>query len=294
MQYLMSVLPEPCQRTATLSMCAALVSMSVTFCCCYVMWLEHGCRAFMPYISDLGLHGAMAYVFLSGLVATAGFMFHTLPHLFLARHCLLGHLRVHAHWKVINGLVGIAGAVTALGVGVLGFFPWDRHLFWHLLCADLIFGGGFAWAAGSWMLARRFASASCSTAVRYTWDSCRCQRRLQLPVAVACVAVLSFATVCFAGAFLSDPSMFTSVGLAKTLQLANSNFDGYCTGRVGWHGLTWINFAALSEWIYVALLGSGVVLAAADLQAYSMVQRNLQSLLPISHASEEGPWWHFL
>merc|ERR1711924_153261 len=114
-----------------------------------------------------------------------------------------------------------------------------------------------------------------------------------LPVAMACVAVLSFATICFAGAFFSDSSIFTKVGLTKTLQLADHNFDGYCTGRVGWHILTWINFAALSEWTYVALLGSSVVLAAADLQAYSTVQRNLQSLLPISHANEEGPWWHF-
>jgi len=289
----MSSCSEPSQSKANVFICLATGAMTITFGICYGMWIGHGCRAFLPFISDLGLHGAMANVFLGGLLVTAVFMFCALPHIVDARRCLLSSLQVHSHWQTINSVVGLAGAAAAFGVGLLGFFPWDRVLFWHLLCADMIFGGGLVWAIGSWVLARRFASASCNSVANHTWDSCRRRRRFQLPVAVACMCVLFFASVCFVGAFFSDPSIFTKDGLAKTLQLANSDFDGYCTGLVGWHGLAWINLAALAEWIYVALLVVGVVLAAADLQANIVVQRNLHALLPMLSADEGREWWHF-
>jgi len=222
----------------------------------------------MPYISDLGLHGGMRAVFTCGLIVTAVLMLCMLPHIVVARHSLLSALQVHRHWQKINGMIAIAGAATALGVGALGFFPWDRHLFCHLICANIIFGGGFVWAVGSWVLARRFASASCGKYAYHTWDCCCRRRQLQLPVAVACICVLFFAGVCFAGAYFTEPTTFTTTGLRQALELANSNFAGYCTGDVGWHGMSWINFAALAEWIYVGLLVMGVVLGTADLEAH--------------------------
>merc|ERR1711957_844267 len=132
-----------------------------------------------------------------------------LPHIVVARHCLLSCLQLHKNWQTINIVIATAGAATAVGVGALGFFPWDKLLFEHL--------------------ARRFASASCGNYAAQTWDSCRRRRRFQLPVAVACICVLIFALVCFAGAYFSDPDIFTKDGLKQTLELANSNFDGYCT-----------------------------------------------------------------
>lgn len=247
----------------------------------------------MPYISDLGLYGAMANVFTAGLIMTAVCMLCVLPHIVVARSRILFCLQVHRHWQKINIIIGIAGASTALGVGLLGFFPWDKFLLPHLVCADIIFGGGFVWVVGSWVLARRFASASCGKYVHQTWDSCSGRRQLQLPVAVACVIVLLFAWACFAGAYIADSTIFSEAGLGKTLKLANTNFDGYCTGEVGWHGLTSINFAALAEWIYVALLVIGVVLGAADLQANCVLQRDLPSILPVSSEDEGHAWWRF-
>jgi len=290
----MLCLSEPSQSRATVFMWLAVGTMAATFGICYGMWISHGCLAFMPYISDLGLYRSMKAVFTLGLIATGVLMLCVLPHIVVARQSLLSILQVHRHWQKINIMIGVAGAGTALGVGALGFFPWDKRLYCHLFCADLVFGGGLVWAVGSWVLARRFASASCGKYAHHTWNSCRHRRQLQLPVAVACICVLIFANICFVGAYFSDPTMFTMVGLRRTLELANSNFDGYCTGNVGWHGMTWINLVALSEWIYVALLAMGVVLGAADLEAHFALQQDIHSVLPTSTEDEGRAWWRFL
>ncbi|CAK0863266.1 unnamed protein product [Prorocentrum cordatum] len=287
-------LSVPSQSTAMLFMWLAVGTMAATFGACYGLWLSRGCIAFMPFISDLGLHGSMKTVFTLGLLACGVFMLCVLPHIVVARQSLLSILLLHRHWHNVNIMIGVAGAATALGVGALGFFPWDKRLDVHLVCADVIFGGGLVWAVGSWVLARRFASASCGKYARHTWDSCRRRRQLQLPVAVASICVLVVANLCFVGAYLSDPAVFTTLGLRRTLELANANFGGYCSGNVGWHGMAWVNMVALSEWVYVALLAIGVVLGAADFEAHVALQQDIDAVLPTSTEDEGSKWWHFL
>jgi len=256
------------------------------------MWVYHGCRAYLPYISDLGVYGAMGNVFLGGLLVCGVFLICALPHVVVARQRLLSRLQVHERWQSINRMLGEVGVATGVGIALLGFFPWDKTLFLHLFCAGSIFGSGFLWAIGSWVLARRFASAPCSAAVHHTWDAFRRRRRLQLPVAVACAVLPLVSCVGFICAFFSYPGVISPHGIAETLKIANSDFDGYCTGRVGWHGLALINFCALTEWIYVVLLAISVVLSTADVEANSVVEQSFNMLVPMLNA-EDREWWRF-
>jgi len=284
---------SPSQRRAHLFIGFAVVTLVVCFGACYALWIHHGCRAFLPFISDLGLYGAMQTLFVGGLMVASVFMLCALPHIVGARRHLLSHLQVDSRWQKINILVGLGGAATACGVGLLGFFPWDRALMWHLLTADVIFGCGTVWTIGSWVLARRFASALQGAAAQHTWQSCARLRRLQLPVAAATLVDLGLASVFFLGAVASDHSIFTKEGLKTTLRLALDDFDGYCTGDRGWHGLFWVNMVAATEWILVSLLAIGVILATADLEAHLCVRRNIHTILPAPGADQEGAWWRF-
>jgi hypothetical protein len=200
---------------------------------------------------------------------------------------------VHARWQVVNNVVACAGVATSIGVGVLGFFPWDRLVFWHLICADAIFGGGLAWAIGSWILARRFASASHGVAMHHTWDSCRRWRRFQLPVVLACVGILVVACACFVAAYVHDPIMFSNGGPKQILIRARSDFHGYCSAKHGWHANAWINLVALCEWIYVLLLVFGVIFSIVDLEAHVAVQNDIRTLTVMLVDDDAVAWWRF-
>lgn len=270
----------PSQRCAHRLIGLAVAVVVADFAVCYALWLGHGCMAFLPFISDLGLHGAMKATFVVGLVTASLLMLGAFPHILVARLRLLRALRLSRSWHVLNWLVAAAGIATAFGAGTLGFLPWDRFLYQHLVCANIIFGGGGAWAAGSWLLAQRFAAAA-----RETWSSCPRVRRLQLLVALACAADVAFVALCAGAAVASEPEKFEQGGVAEMLRLANRDFGAYCTGQQAWHAIGWINCVALGEWLFIALLIVGFAAAGADLEAYCCVQRSMAAL-PV-HATGE-------
>merc|ERR1712118_101660 len=84
-----------------------------------------------------------------------------------------------------------------------------------------------------------------------------------------------FAGVSFFCAWKEDPKALEPKGLESMLHLAQSDFQAYCTGREGWHGLTGVNFVALAEWLLVVFLLMGVVAGFADVETYANCQASL-------------------
>lgn len=261
----------PSPRHTHVLIMLAMSLLVVTLATCYSLWLADGCLVFLPFVSDLGLHGTMRPVFVAGLVATSLPMIALLPHITVARHHLVQALHLPSGWRKANWMLSAAGASVVLAVGVLGFLPWDRALHTHLLCANIIFGGGVVWAIGSCLLARRFAQA----AELETWHACPKVRAVQRAVAAACILDLGFAYCSLGGAYLSSPDLFSWKELPLITRLARDDFGSYCTGEQGWHALAWVNLAALAEWLLVAFLAISVAAAAAaDVQAHRVVQCN--------------------
>eukprot|EP00444_Apocalathium_aciculiferum_P041539 CAMPEP_0183522592 /NCGR_PEP_ID=MMETSP0371-20130417/18541_1 /TAXON_ID=268820 /ORGANISM="Peridinium aciculiferum, Strain PAER-2" /LENGTH=249 /DNA_ID=CAMNT_0025721383 /DNA_START=137 /DNA_END=886 /DNA_ORIENTATION=+ len=216
----------------------------------------------------------MKTVFIIALLTSAAFMACALPHIIMARRTLLIACGASKRWRFLNLTLALAGLSVICGLSILGFAPWDRALDLHLACSQAIFGGGFWWSLGSYGLFRYFTRVEPSSG----WCVSPTSRRLQLPVALVSGTVVVFAMTCLAGAAKEDPHLLDESGLREILGLAATDFDAYCEGARGWHAQTWINFAALFEWLYCLLLAAGVIASAADLEAHAAADRCRQRL----------------
>jgi len=257
----------PSHRPALWAMRLAITTLVLTLGICYCLWRQRGCLAFLPYISDLGLQGSMKVVFMSGLLLTALLMAYTLPHIVAARRLLLLQLGSSKRWRRRSDLLALAGAGVVIGIAALGFLPWDRRLMGHLIATSMIFGGGIVWTAGSVLLGFHLRDAPQCGGFRWS-------RRLQAAMLLAIILDLVVSTVCFACAFYENTEMFDP---KVALHLAQTDFQGYCTAEKGWHGLTGVNLAALTEWLLVAFLLTAVLASFADVEAYSKFIKSANS-----------------
>lgn len=212
----------------------------------YILWLWAGCKAFLPFISDLGIYGVMRFTFPCGCVVIAALMAFTFYRVSLTRHALC----VSLGYKCLN-VAGSAGLLTATcGVGVIGFYPWSTHLGEHMNCVFCIFLGGFVWGMASARISREIARAS-------NVDEDHSRRSLQAYLVVVSLISWAAMNICMFNAHIRYLYLWT------TLHMASTNFPEYCQGTEGsWHGSGLINTAAFMEWI---LLGSllGTVIASA-------------------------------
>lgn len=240
------------------------------------LWLSMGCTSWLPFISDLGLHGRQKTVFTVGMALTSLAMSCCIPHFHTARQDLLERAQSEPMWHWIHRLTSLSAVTAALGLGPLGFFPWSEHLWPHLVCAGAVFSGGFWWCVGSFLLAHHLldASTGLERALEYEdWNACRRLRRCQGFVVVALVMILcqGFLLDCI---FLWNHREFISAAKLKTmLNLAEHHFVDYCTAKRGWHQYSSVDLIALSEWVYVAVLVAGVVAASADVGTHLAAER---------------------
>eukprot|EP00928_Gymnodinium_smaydae_P070023 TRINITY_DN53970_c0_g1_i1.p1 TRINITY_DN53970_c0_g1~~TRINITY_DN53970_c0_g1_i1.p1 ORF type:complete len:270 (+),score=27.79 TRINITY_DN53970_c0_g1_i1:44-853(+) len=247
-------------RCASKIACAVSGVLAVTFATCYGLWLSEDCSMFLPFISDLGLHGPMKVIFIVGLeIATLCFCA-TLPSIYVARRTLLIDSKQSSAWHAFNVLVMGCAGVVICGIAALGFFPWDQKLWPHLVCASLIFDGGFVWILGSAILSRRLRHCN-------FWGVRPRLRAMQLAlVLISCIVLLaSFVFAVLADA--NNPTMFTAEKLPSMVYVARSDFASYCAGRRGWHTDPWVNWIAVSEWLYVGCLICSVLASCADIES---------------------------
>lgn len=279
---------------------------AMTMGCCYCIWLSEGCIAFLPFISDLGLHGAMRVIFASGAVLIAVLVAFVFNRVAIARHALCSALRLPTAWKCLN-VVGSAGLFSAMcGVGFIGFYPWSTDLREHFCCVYSIFYGGFFWCISSAALSRQISRKVKEVG---SDDEQPSSPWLQGPLALISVCSWAAMLCCFGLAFYNTdqssahgrtvmwdagPSAVTWLQLLQprwsqllqqtsgpghlqnTLHLAATDFHTYCQGDIGqgsWHSIGWVNAAALMEWILIGSLLGTVVVCVTDLDVYASLHK---------------------
>jgi hypothetical protein len=167
-----------------------------TMSCCYALWLSQGCKAFLPFISDLGLDGAMRILLPIGAVSVAALLAYTYHHVTMARHALCTTLRLPAVYKGLN-VVGSAGLFTAIcGVAAIGFFPWSTDLSEHFCCVYCIFYGGFVWGILSAAMSIKIAKEALHE-VGFVDEQHSTTRWLPLPFALLSICAWLIMLWCF-------------------------------------------------------------------------------------------------
>lgn len=275
----------------------------VTLGLCYILWLSAGCKAFLPFISDLGLDGAMRFVFPCGAVLISALMAYIFYHIHIARHALCSKMQLPALYRGVN-LIGSAGLISAAsGVGAIGFYPWSTDLAEHFACVYLIFYGGFVWSIASAVLSRQISIKEKGELPDWAAYG---TRWLQAPLALLSVCSWIIMLWCFfqaqeAHTSSSSKSVETSLWsaspsvnsllrswqpygpgieflqqrpsneLRELLHLAATNFPRYCRGSEGtWHDNEWVNAAALMEWTLIGSLLGTVIVCLPDLDVYAL------------------------
>lgn len=243
---------------------AAVAILLITFSTCYMLWLADGCMAFLPFISDLGLHMGMKTTFTVGMILTAVTWALSLSHVYIARRKLIFAARLPNDLQVINQFVLAAGAGVLCGIAALGFFPWDRVFPIHLVVAAFIFTSGAGWAIGSYLISRKLSTVF----VQEHWNHCpRCRQAQPLMVAaLACIVALS--TVFFIACLVLDARNLNFHVFEHLLRMAHDDFQGFCTQIKGVHTIPMINWMALCEWLYVAAMVGSVVASVADVGTF--------------------------
>jgi len=219
---------------------------SITVVTCYGMWLVRGCSPFMPFISDLGMHGGMRFLFCGGLAVTAVFQANTNIDVWYVRCCSIQCTRNKTLLQMINCLSAMTGLVIALGIACLGFFPWDIALGPHLLCARAIFFGGTGWAcynlAWQWKMLRLSKARKC---VQFA----------SVVLSVTSLVLMTYYIVL---------AREKGVNIAILLDKAYSNFDVYCRDK----HFDELSMAAVFEWLLISSLVGSVTTLQADFNLY--------------------------
>jgi len=218
----------------------------VTLLICYALWLAHGCSPFMPFISDLGLDGEMHVMFCGGLVLTATCLAATHLDALYVRWCLIQQTTNRKYMHALNGIAGVAGLAIVLGVGCIGFFPWDRALKSHIMCANVIFYGGAGWACCNLVWQRSMLKLN------------RRQKYLQFALVLLSLLSLGMMILYLSRAFKSQSQ---SVSMLKE---AKNDFTRYCRSKE----YDALSIAAVFEWLLIASLVGSVTTLQADFDSH--------------------------
>jgi len=221
----------------------------ITLLVCYVMWCLQGCTPLGPCISDLGLVSPMRETFAAGLTAGALLLMLALLDVYIIRRRLLNAINASGGWHCFNIFLAISGMAINVGVGAIGYFPWNEHLDLHMACANTIFYGGTAWGLGNSYVLKRYQQDPTTDP---SWQTMlERSRYLQLGLlAVSFISLTAMETAdAVTGAF-DQPGYLDFQNFCEA-----SRFDG-----VGFH--------ALCEWILIISLVGGVSTVLVDYQLY--------------------------
>eukprot|EP00929_Paragymnodinium_shiwhaense_P064548 TRINITY_DN32335_c0_g1_i4.p1 TRINITY_DN32335_c0_g1~~TRINITY_DN32335_c0_g1_i4.p1 ORF type:complete len:250 (+),score=6.39 TRINITY_DN32335_c0_g1_i4:66-752(+) len=188
-----------------------------TWVTCYFVWLWHGCRPWMPFVSDFG-GGPTMYLFGAGMTLGALLLvptwldYHrtTKPHVCTA----------HWTWRCLHTVQPVVGIWCSLSIMGVALNPWNLRFLLHILSADGIFFGGLT-----------FVLIGCVLECRRT----------------RCHSLIAVAVLLVSGAALMLMFYFLGVGVRELkgtdasrdigLQLMTHDFPAYCRGDWGPSGL---------------------------------------------------------
>mmetsp|Transcript_43872 Transcript_43872/g.80167 ORF Transcript_43872/g.80167 Transcript_43872/m.80167 type:complete len:270 (+) Transcript_43872:51-860(+) len=224
----------------------ALLQPLLTLAVCYAMWCLQGCNPLLPCISDLGLVWPMRQTFNVGLTTGAVLLTIALLDIFQVRIRLFRAMSVGPGWHCFNVVLLVAGLAIFLGVGAIGFFPWNENLDWHMTCANTIFYGGTAWGLGNSCVLRRYQQ---DLPEESSWQTTLTRART---VQLALLLV----------SFSSLTAMETVDGVTGAFdQPGYLDFPNFCKAS----RMNGVGFHALAEWVLIFSLVAGVSTVLVDL-----------------------------
>ncbi len=118
----------------------------------WVTWVANGCKAIMPFISDLDLYQPGDTIFSLGAMGSGIFAAWFLFELHALRHKLIVDNSYGAFWVVFNYVALVPGIIAAVSCFRIGNAPWNVDLLEHGRYAMDIFYGGVYWGVLSTIL----------------------------------------------------------------------------------------------------------------------------------------------
>jgi len=228
---------------------------AVTLMLTYLLWLFHGCQPNLPFISDTGMYGAQRVVFTVGALATAFPFTATMIDAAIIRLHLMKMTKKSTPFIVFDYLISIWGMITIWSFVGVGFFPWDEYLLPHVVFAVICLVGGMFWTAGNTLI---------SLIGRYRLKDKNPSRDWRLTLAISFLVVEVICVVVLVPTIQQHRRT-----LLSELEVARTNFDGYCMRNTPRMSDTVMNGCALLEWILVvAIFTSGGATISADYDLY--------------------------
>jgi len=241
---------------------ASVLTPIITVTLCYRAWLQHGCKAFMPYISDFGLHDSTKPLFSCGCLLTALSLLFSCTDAFYVRYQFLESPRL----KLLNTSCLAAGLLVCGGLSLIGFVPWHNTLALHYVCAGGILLGGVPFTFCNLALLRHASMRSgCKLASVMHHLQYVCFIVLILSLMIMC---------CCVGIALREPEYEAN----RAIIVWDDNFDLFCQNLYETEDC----IAALFEWILIASLLGSVGTVIADFHQYS------SDVAVASHTATQG------
>lgn len=219
----------------------------LTWVVSYILWLQQGCIAFLPCVSDFAA-GRSADLFMWGMTCAAILLvptwFDYYNALKVKSQSDLGHCKACLQDMFLMALP-FFGTISSLCIIGVALNPWGRRLVLHLLSAGCLF-----WAGGVFLAADAALSYLHDRSFKYV---------LGLTGFGFCALVLMvmFIALGFKDEVSGDDD--------PSFSMIEGNFVGYCTGGVGsFHMNPNFNIAAAFEWI---LLLTGSITCCVRLHA---------------------------
>jgi len=111
----------------------------------WITWVANGCKAIMPFISDLDLYQPGDTIFSLGAMGSGIFAAWFLFELHAFRHKLIVEKSYGAFWVVFNYVALVPGIIAAVSCFRIGNVPWNINFLEHNSYAMDIFYGGVYW-----------------------------------------------------------------------------------------------------------------------------------------------------
>eukprot|EP00927_Polykrikos_kofoidii_P084145 TRINITY_DN8794_c0_g2_i4.p1 TRINITY_DN8794_c0_g2~~TRINITY_DN8794_c0_g2_i4.p1 ORF type:complete len:289 (+),score=30.34 TRINITY_DN8794_c0_g2_i4:91-957(+) len=232
-----------------------VVLFVATFLACYGLWVRHGCEAFLPLVSEFGLHAGINWVFSIGLIFSCFFLGCTMADTYFVRWYLCQGLVKKGGIQYLNMFHLVTGIVVVFGVGGVGFFEVDSASKIHLTCGSIVAFGGFVWALVNFVLSFSFRGLKPRPPHTHIVQGC-----LVLLYGVSLVLLI-----------LSTHSIMADGKFETATQDARDDFRSYCKpGGTRTQGTSIM--AAASEWLVLASLSVSFLTVQHDMQLHRSFQ----------------------
>ncbi len=152
------------QKRVKWTFIVTMITCIITLFGSYLSWIVKGCRAYMPFISDMDLYQPEDTIFSVGGTLAGFFVLATLFDICWIKRNEIKKYSLSNNIHLLNFIALVPGAIAATSVVMLVNTPWTEDESLHISLADNIFYGGAMWggliSVVSWRLNKENPSNS--------------------------------------------------------------------------------------------------------------------------------------